>query len=101
MLKAGLEVFSFTPRANESTQIVFLRFDTMLDRANKLANLGISYPFRSWMLLSLLRLAPKKWAEYLKEMGHRFPRTQLEYVSMQQAMIREKTLENQVGQLSG
>ena len=45
----------------------------MLDRANALANLHISYPLRSWKLLALLRLAPKKWAEYLKDLGHAFP----------------------------
>ena len=55
MLRAGLEFFSFTPAPHETTQLVFLRFDTMLERANSLADLEISYPFRSWMLLALLR----------------------------------------------
>ena len=99
MLRAGLEFFAFTPRKDESTQLVFLRFDTMLDRANSLAELGISYPFRAWMLLSLLRLAPKKWSEYLKEMGHRFPRSEDEYNLMKDSIVRERTLEAQVGSL--
>jgi len=99
MLRTGLEFFAFTPGRNENTQLVFLRFDTMLERANNQAELGISYPFRAWMLLSLLRLSPKKWSEYLKDMGHRFPRTEEEYRRMQEAIVREKTLENQVGTL--
>ena len=60
MLRAGLEFFSFTPRAGETCELVFLRFDTMLERANTLAELGISFPFRAWMLLALLRLPRKK-----------------------------------------
>ena len=50
--------------------------------------------------MALLRLPPKKWTEYLKEMGHRFPKTALEYKTMQDAIVREKTLESQVGSLS-
>ena len=73
MLRAGLEFFAFTPRRDETAQIVFLRFDAMLQSANDLADLAISYPFRAWMLLSLMRLPARKWSEYLKEMGHRFP----------------------------
>jgi len=100
MLRAGLEFFAFTPRSDESVQLVFLRFDTMLEKANALANLDISYPLRAWMVLALLRLPPKKWSEYLKDMGHRFPKTPDEYRTMQEAIIRERTLENQVGVLS-
>ena len=70
-----------------------MRFDTLLDRANRIAELGISYPFRTWMLLSLLRLSPKKWAEYLKDMGHRFPRALAEYTALQQLIVREKSIE--------
>ena len=92
MLRVGIEFFNFTPRRDEPLPAVFLRFDTMLDRANLLAELGISYPFRSWMLLSLLRLSGKKWADYLKELGHHFPRTLAEYQKMQQDIIRERTL---------
>ena len=101
MLRAGLEFFSFTPRPGEQVQIIFLRFDQMLERANQLADLDISFPFRAWMLLALMRLPPRKWAEYLKDMGHRFPKTHGEYLLMQQAIIRERTLEQQVGTLGG
>ena len=100
MLRAGLEFFAFCPLRTESAQIICMRFDAMLDKANKLAELDISYPFRAWMLMALLRLLAKKWTEYLKEMGHRFPRTSHEYKSMQDAIVREKTLETQVGNLS-
>ena len=99
MLRTGLEFFAFTPQSHETTQMVFLRFDTVLDKANTLAELGISYPFRSWMILSLLRLAPKKWADYLKEMGHKFPRDAEQYRAMQDLIVREKTLETRVGTL--
>ena len=51
------------------------------------------------MLLALLRLHPKKWSEYLKDMGHRFPRNPDEYQIMQEAIVRERTLETQVGTL--
>ena len=71
----------------------------MLEKANEEAESGISYPFRAWMLLALMRLPPKKWAEYLKDMGHRFPRTRDEYRAMQNAIIREKVLETQVSTL--
>ena len=92
--------FSFTPTVNETVQLIFIRFDASLDRANTLANLDISFPFRSWMLLALLRLPPKKWPEYLKDMGHRFPRDADEYQAMKDFIVREKTLETQVGTLS-
>ena len=73
----------------------------MLDKANQLADLNISYPFRSWMVLALLRLAPKQWAEHLKEMGHRFPNTEAEYRRLQESIVRERTLETEVGSLGG
>ena len=100
MLRAGLEFFAFTPKAGETVQIIFLRFDMQLDRANSLADLGISYPFRSWMLLSLMRMSPKRWSECLKDLGHRFPKTEIEYKNMQNAIVRERTLEIQVCSLS-
>ena len=100
MLRAGLDFFAFTPKAGETVQIIFLRFDMQLDRANSLADLGISYPFRSWMLLSLMRMSPKRWSECLKDLGHRFPKTEIEYKNMQNAIVRERTLETQVCSLS-
>jgi len=100
MLRVCLEFFSFTPRGGEKIQIIFFRFDAMLDKANSMANLGISYQFRSWMLLALLRLPPTKWAVYLKDMGHRFPRDDAEYKLMQNAIIRERVFVDDVGQLT-
>ena len=96
MLRSGLEFFGFTPAPGETVSIIFLRFDHMLDRANELVELGISFQFRSWMLLALLRLNPKQWSEYLKDMGHRFPRDESEYRALQAHIVREKTLETQV-----
>ena len=100
MLRVCLEFFSFTPRGGEKIQVIFFRFDAMLDKANALANLGISFQFRSWMVLALLRLPPTKWAVYLKDMGHRFPRNEEEYRLMQQAIIRERVFVDDVGQLT-
>ena len=72
MLRTGFEFFSFTPRRSENLQTLLLRFDTMSQRAEELSEIGISWLFKSWMLMSLLRLSPSKWSEYLKDMGHRF-----------------------------
>ena len=99
MIRVCLEFFAFRPQAGEKVQIIFFRFDAMLDRANKLAELGITWQFKAWMILALLRLPPRKWADYLKEMGHRFPRTEAEYQAMQQAIIRERVFMTDVGQL--
>jgi len=100
MLQAGLEFFSFCPRAGEHWQVLFLRFDTMLQRADALAELQISYPFRSWMLFSVLRLPTRKWADLLKELQHHFPRNEQEYKELQAMILREKALETQVHNLS-
>ena len=62
MLRAGLEFFSFTPRLDEVMEALFLRFDTMLEKANRDTELGMSFAFRSWMLLSLLQKPAKKWS---------------------------------------
>ena len=51
------------------------------------------------MILPLPRMPPTKWATYLKDKGHRFPRTQDEYRLMQQAIIRERVFVSDVGQL--
>ena len=100
MLRTGLEFFSFCPRQGETVQIIFLRFDTMLDKANQLCELNISFAFRTWMIMALLRLPPRKWVELLKDMQHRFPRNHEEYKSLQNTIVREKSLEYQVGALS-
>ena len=69
MLRAGFEFFAFTPRREENVENMFLRFDMLSERAQNSANLGISYPFRAWMVLALLRLEPHKWGEYLREIA--------------------------------
>ena len=99
MLRAGLDFFGFTLRARELTESLFLRYDSTLDRANRDAELGISFPFRSWMLLSLLQLPPKTWGEYLRDMNHRFPRNQIEYELLKRRILRERSLEGTVGKL--
>ena len=99
MLRTGMEFFNFTPRRQEHLAELFLRFDMMLDKANRLANLGISYPFRTWMILSVLRTPPKKWAELLKEIGRRFPRDQAEYTTIQQILTRDHAIETNVASL--
>ena len=99
MLRASLEFFNFTPRPGEPLAQVFLRFDTMLGKANVEAKLEINIQFRSFMLLSLLRLPAKKWVEYLKEMGHRLPGTQQEYNTMKAFIIRERQLAAEVAPL--
>ena len=99
MLRAGLEFFSFTPLASETRELLFIRFNNQLDRANSLAQLGISFQFRAWMLLSLLRLAPKQWSEFLKDLGHRLPSNEVEYQFLQQRITREQVLEMSVSTL--
>ena len=99
MLRTGIEFFNFTPRQGEILRAIFHRFDTMLDRANRLAELGISFPFRTWMLLSLLQLSPRRWTELLKDMQHHFPRNMQEYKALQNAMVRERSLEDNVHNL--
>ena len=93
MLQAGLEFFSFCPRPGEIWEVLLLRFNTMLHKADSIAELQISWPFKSWMLLSLLRLPSRKWTELLKEMNHHFPRNEEQYQELQQMILREKTLE--------
>ena len=34
MFRAGLEFFSFVPRRSETAELIFIRFDMMLDKAN-------------------------------------------------------------------
>ena len=93
MLKAGLEFFAFCPRHNEITEVMILRFNTMLAKADQVAELQISWPFKSWMLLSLLRLPARKWTELLKDMNHHFPRSEAQYKELQHMILRDKALE--------
>ena len=101
MLRSGIEFFSFCPRRDELLQPLFLRFDSMLNKANDLAQLGISTQFKTWMLFSLLRLSPRRWADLLKDMSHRFPRNEQEYALVKETILREKALEENVSMLQG
>ena len=67
----------------------------MLEQANRVSELGLSVTFQSWMLLSLLQFPPppNKWAELLKDLGHRLPRIRVEHVNLQRAILRERALE--------
>lgn len=87
MLRTELGFFKFVPLRDERPQVWFQRFDTMLEQANRVFDLGLSITFPSWMLLSLLLLPPEKWAQLLKDMGHRFPRNRLLYVELQQTFF--------------
>ena len=95
-LRTGLEFFAFTPRRNKGLQALFLRFDQMLERADRVARLGISFEFRTWMVQSVLRLQPKTWAELLKDNGQRFPTNQQEYGRLQQTLVRPRAIESNV-----
>ena len=66
----------------------------MLEEANRVAELELSFTFRFWMFLSPLQLPAKMWRELLKDMHQRLPRNRREYVELQQAILREKVLEN-------
>lgn len=94
MLRTGLGFFKFMPRRGERPEEWFIRFDDMLEEANRVARLELSVMFQSWVLTSLLQLLAKKLSELQKDMHHRLPRDRREYVELQQAMLREKVLEN-------
>ena len=96
MLRAGLDFFSFCPRQGEVWEVLFLRFDVMLAKADSVAELQISWPFKAWMLMSLLRLPTRKWSSLLKDMNHHFPRTEAQYKELQNMILRERALETQV-----
>ena len=55
-----------------------------------------TWQFKTWMLLSVLRLTPRKWSELLKDMGHRMPQDAEEYELVKRHLEREKVLEKQV-----
>ena len=99
MLRSGIEFFQFAPKPGEKLDQVFRRFDHQLAIANKMAKMDFSIEFQSWMLLSVLRLTPKRWSDILKENGHKMPSTKDELDKVKQALVREKTLESQVFEL--
>lgn len=101
MVRIGWDFFKFAPRRNERPEEWFTRFDNMFEDANRLAHLGLSITFQSWMLFSLLQLPAKKWSELLKGIHHGLPQTRAEYVDLQQAILREKMLEDSIFDLRG
>ena len=101
MLRTGLDFFTFTPSRSENMASMFLRFDFLLDKANQQTNLGIAYPFRAWMLLSLLRLPSKRWAEVLKECNRRLPQNAAEYQEVKAKLLRDEAIEKNVHTFHG
>eukprot|EP00971_Amphidinium_carterae_P317188 6305789-Amphidinium_carterae.1 len=89
MVRSGLEFLTFQPRSGETLEALLLRYDMLLTRANDEADLNISYAFRTWILFTVLRLSPKKWADLLEKMHHRFPRDEREYRLLERELLRE------------
>ena len=92
MLRTGIEFFSFAPRPGETLEVLFARFDEMLATASETAELRFSWQFRSWMLLSILRLTTKTWMDLLKEIGHRMPKGEEEYNGVKVILLRGRSL---------
>ena len=53
------------------------------------------------MLSALLRLPAKKWQDYMKELGFRFPLNEVEYKSIQSQIVREAFLGAEITNLGG
>ena len=68
----------------------------MLEEANRVAEFELSVFVQFWMLLALLQLPAKRWSELLEDFHHRLPRNLVEYVEFEQAILREKVLENSI-----
>ena len=73
----------------------------MMDEANVVAEFVINQTYQSWMRLSLLQFAPRRWADLLKDVGHRLPTTRAEHVNLQRARFRERIFEGSVFDLRG
>eukprot|EP00971_Amphidinium_carterae_P013047 257184-Amphidinium_carterae.1 len=84
MLKAGMEFLAFRPRGGETIQSMLLRLDRLLTKANQVADLHISWAFRSWLMMSVLRLPARKWSLFLDRCGNRFPRNEQEYRQLEE-----------------
>eukprot|EP00971_Amphidinium_carterae_P326314 6457017-Amphidinium_carterae.1 len=54
LLRAGVEFVNFAPRRGETLELVLLRWDRLLSRAEQVAGFAISWSFRAWLLLSAL-----------------------------------------------
>lgn len=96
MLRAGLDFFSFTPTAGEALRDLFARFDHHLPVAYEYANTGFTYQFKTWMLLSVPQLTPRKWSEPLKHMQHRMPLDKRVHHLVKAGLEREKRLKKHV-----
>ena len=96
VLHTGLDFFKFMQRRGERLEEWFKRVDEMLGEANRVAHLGLSVTFPSWMLLSLLQLSPKKCSELFEDLQRRLLRDRAEHIGLQQAILREKVLENSI-----
>eukprot|EP00971_Amphidinium_carterae_P046832 922749-Amphidinium_carterae.1 len=100
MIRSGLELLQFAPRRGEQMEALLLRFELLLERANTHANLQISWSFKAWILLSVLRLPTKRWMEILEKLGHAFPHDEQGYRQMEQMLIREHVLDSTLRELS-
>ncbi|CAK0844127.1 unnamed protein product [Prorocentrum cordatum] len=96
MRRAGLEFLKFAPIRDEGARGVSPRFDFLLDRANQLAELAISAPFRTWMPLSLPSLPARKWAEILRECDRGPPGAEQECQPVKAGLLRGRAIEKNV-----
>eukprot|EP00971_Amphidinium_carterae_P351093 6491908-Amphidinium_carterae.1 len=101
MLKCGMEFLGFRPRAGESLDGILLRFEMMMEKANRIAHLDLSWQFKSWIILSILRVPAKKWAEVLEKLNHQFPRSEDEFTQLKQYLLREHKLEDTLRLIGG
>eukprot|EP00971_Amphidinium_carterae_P030245 595107-Amphidinium_carterae.1 len=80
---------------------MLLRLDRLLTRANQVADLHISWAFRAWLMMSVLRLPPRKWSQFLDRCNNRIPRTEQEYRQLEELILREHTLEETLHHMAG
>ena len=55
MLRTAHQFFLFQPIRGECLETMCIRFDTLIDRTNKVAGIEINWVFRSWILMSIMR----------------------------------------------
>ena len=100
VIRSGLDFFNFTPRSGESIREVFNRFERQLATADEFVGMRFTYEFKSWMLMSVLRLSSRKWSELLKDNGRKMPSTQEEYHKLRDDLHRERIIEETLDQSS-
>lgn len=61
IFRAGSDFFAFAPRPYERRDLVFGSPGDMVEGVDDATKLGISDPFRTWMLVSVMRFTPHKW----------------------------------------